>query len=183
MGARKGRPPGLSRADTELFRRAMKGVKPRHDRDLNVPEREWPRPPPEPTSGSVTAKPRTGKAAPGELPELRPGVMAGVDRRTAERLRRGRLSVEATLDLHRHTQDEAHRALIGFITDAAAAGRRCVLVITGKGALSEGGGVLRRQVPHWLNQPPCRGHVLAIAEARPEHGGAGALYVLLRRRR
>ncbi len=187
MAARKGRPPGLSRADTELFRRAMKGVKPHHDRDVNVPQEEWSRPPPEPMPepmpGSVPAKPRTGKAAPGKLPELRPGVMAGVDRRTAERLRRGRLSVEATLDLHRHTQDEAHRALMGFITDAAAEGRRCVLVITGKGALSEGGGVLRRQVPHWLNQPPCRECVLAIAEARPEHGGAGALYVLLRRRR
>ena len=187
MAARKGRPPGLSRADTELFRRAMKGVKPHHDRDVNVPQEEWSRPPPEPMPepmpGSVPAKPRTGKAAPGKLPELRPGVMAGVDRRTAERLRRGRLSVEATLDLHRHTQDEAHRALMGFITDAAAEGRRCVLVITGKGALSEGGGVLRRQVPHWLNQQPCRECVLAIAEARPEHGGAGALYVLLRRRR
>ncbi len=187
MAARKGRPPGLSRADTELFRRALKGVKPRHDNDVNVPEVEWSTPPPEPLAeprpASGPTKPRAGKAAPGKLPELRPGVMAGVDRRTAERLRRGRLSVEATLDLHRHTQDEAHRALMGFITDAAAEGRRCVLVITGKGALSEGGGVLRRQVSHWLNQPPCRERVLAIAEARPEHGGAGALYVLLRRRR
>ena len=81
MAARKGRPPGLSRADTELFRRAMKGVKPRHDRDLNVPEVEWSTPPPEPLAeprpASGPTKPRAGKAAPGKLPELRPGVMAG----------------------------------------------------------------------------------------------------------
>ncbi|NNE82945.1 MAG: hypothetical protein HKN28_03145, partial [Alphaproteobacteria bacterium] len=58
-----------------------------------------------------------------------------------------------------------------------------VLVITGKGSVREGGGILRRRLPDWLNQSICRPHVLAFATARPEHGGSGAFYVLLRRRR
>ena len=68
-----------------------------------------------------------------------------------------------------------------FISRAEAAGKRCVLVITGKGLAS--GGVLRDQVPRWLNLPPNRGRVLAFDYARQQDGGAGALYVLLKRRR
>jgi DNA-nicking Smr family endonuclease len=55
--------------------------------------------------------------------------------------------------------------------------------VTGRGLGSEGGGVLRRQVPRWLNEPECRPHVLAFAPARRPHGGEGALYLLLRRAR
>ena len=77
------------------------------------------------------------------------------------------------------TQAEAHRALFGFVAGSRTAGRRCVLVITGHGRI--GGGVLKSAVPRWLHEPEMRRHVLAIAPARPEHGGAGALYVLLRR--
>lgn len=109
--------------------------------------------------------------------------LAGIDRRTAERLRRGKLPIEARLDLHGRFQDEAHHALNAFITGSAAAGRRVVLVITGKGRVSEGGGVLRRSVPQWLRLPPCAVHVLAVMPAQPQHGGAGALYVMLRRKR
>jgi DNA-nicking Smr family endonuclease len=106
-------------------------------------------------------------------------AFAGVDRRTADRVRRGRYPVEAGLDLHGMTQAEAHRALSGFLVDARDEGRRCVLVITGHGRIS--GGVLKTAVPRWLAEPDFRAHVLAIAPARPQHGGAGALYVLLRR--
>ena len=60
---------------------------------------------------------------------------------------------------------------------------RCVLVITGRGRVSEDGGVLRTEVPRWLNQPPNRARVLAITEAQPKHGGHGALYVLLKKGR
>ncbi len=108
-----------------------------------------------------------------------PDTFAGVDRRTAERMRRGRYPVDARLDLHGMTQAEAHRALSGFLAAARGEGRRCVLVITGHGRLS--GGVLKAAAPRWLAEPEFRGHVLAIAPARPQHGGAGALYVLLRR--
>ncbi len=116
-------------------------------------------------------------------PSVQVGRMAGVDRRTAERLRRGKLGIDARLDLHGHTQDAAHAALTEFIAASVAQGRRCVLIVTGKGTVSQGGGVLRRRVPDWLNLPPCRGHVVAIEESQRHHGGSGALYVLLRRAR
>ena len=67
------------------------------------------------------------------------------------------------------------------VVTAESAGKRCVLVITGKGLSS--GGVLRDQVPRWLNLAPNRARVLAFDYARQHHGGAGALYVLLKRRR
>ncbi|HEX7970035.1 MAG TPA: Smr/MutS family protein, partial [Stellaceae bacterium] len=102
--------------------------------------------------------------------------------RNAERLRRGELGIEARLDLHGMTQEEAHRALDDFLACAQHAGRRCVLVITGKGGAGRGG-ILRSAVPRWLNEAPNRARLLAFAAAQPKHGGAGALYLLLRRRR
>jgi DNA-nicking Smr family endonuclease len=62
-------------------------------------------------------------------------------------------------------------------------GRRCVLVITGKGIWRSEAGILREMVPRWLNEAPNRARVLAIAHAQPRHGGQGALYVLLKRKR
>ena len=78
------------------------------------------------------------------------------------------------------TQAEAHRALAGFVAGSRAAGRRCLLVITGHGRMS--GGVLKAAVPRWLDEPELRPHVLALAPAQPQAGGSGALYVLLRRK-
>ncbi len=135
------------------------------------PEAEAPPPPPR--------KPSQPK--PGRKP-LTPGDTSSMDRRTADRFRRGRLPIEARLDLHGLTQAEAHRALDSFVDAGYRAGRRCVLVITGKGTRGESG-VLRRAVPQWLNEPSLRGRVLAFTHARPHHGGEGALYLLLRRRR
>ena len=112
-------------------------------------------------------------------PPLAIDRFAGIDRANAERLKRGRHPVEARLDLHGMTQDEAHRALARFIAAARGSGKRCVLVITGRGAV--GGGVLRSAVPRWLAEPALRPHLLAIATAQPQDGGAGALYVMLRR--
>lgn len=182
---RGGRPPGVTKDEVALFRRAMGEVKHPSGKNItdespSVKERRKLMHDP----GQETHAPRSMAArSDGDLPELRLGQMANVDRRTAERLRRGKLVIDDRIDLHHHTQDEAHRALTQFILGASGAGCRCVLIITGKGAVSQGGGVLRRQVPHWLNLPPLRPCVLAISQAKPEHGGAGALYVLLRRRR
>src|SRR5437588_346959 len=88
-------------------------------------------------------------------------------------------AIEARLDLHGMTQPEAHRALQGFVSGSRAAGRRCVLVITGHGRMS--GGILKSAVPRWLHEPDLCRDVLAIASARPQHGGSGALYLLLRK--
>ena len=118
---------------------------------------------------------------------LRPGAAPGVDGNTWARLRKGEMSIDATLDLHGYTQNEAHSALIAMIARARALGIRCVCVVTGKGG-KEGAdgrttGVLRANVPRWLNEPPLRGQILAFANARPRHGGEGALYVLIKRAR
>jgi DNA-nicking Smr family endonuclease len=107
---------------------------------------------------------------------------AGIDRANAERLKRGLHRIEVRLDLHGMTQAEAHGELAAFIAAARAAGRRCVLVITGRGLGPSGPGVLKSSVPRWLEEPELRRHVLAIAPAQPQHGGAGATYLLLRRR-
>ncbi|HYM71881.1 MAG TPA: Smr/MutS family protein [Stellaceae bacterium] len=128
---------------------------------------------------AVTRPPALPPAPAADLPPLALDRFAGIDRARAERLKRGRLPVEARLDLHGMTQAEAHRALAGFVRNSRAAGRRCVLVITGRGAV--GGGVLRAAVPRWLAEPEFRPHLLAIATAQPRDGGAGALYVMLRR--
>jgi DNA-nicking Smr family endonuclease len=114
------------------------------------------------------------------IPREAPKTGGGLDRRSAQRLRRGQTAIEARLDLHGMTQDEAHRALTRFIAASHAAGRRALLIITGKGT-REGEGVLHRSVPRWLAESQCRPFVLAVERAQPRHGGDGALYVLLRR--
>jgi DNA-nicking Smr family endonuclease len=111
----------------------------------------------------------------------------GLARRQALRLRRGQLAIEARLDLHGLTQAEAHRALAGFVARSHAAGKRVLLVVTGKGtrpgADGSPSGVLRRNVPRWLAEPALRPLVLATAPALSRDGGDGALYLLLRRSR
>ena len=116
-------------------------------------------------------------------PPLVPGHHPDVDGRTADRLRRGKLEIDGRIDLHGMSQAQAHTALASFVHRAWHEGRRCVLVITGKGSFSAGGGVLRRAVPLWLGDAPLRGMVLAVQSAQPRDGGDGALYVLIKRRR
>ena len=101
-----------------------------------------------------------------------------------KRLQQGALHVEARLDLHGMTQNAAHAALIRFVLAEARAGKRLLLVITGKGRQGPDGqatGVLKQYVPLWLDAEPLRGHLLAVRPALPRHGGEGALYLLLRR--
>ena len=120
---------------------------------------------------------------PPTLPPLVMGQGAGVDKRRVQRLKRGQLDIEARLDLHGLTQKQAHARLDGFLAGAQDRGLRCVLVITGKGRVSQEGGALRRLVPRWLNGPPCRERVLTMSQAQPKDGGGGAIYLLLKRRR
>ena len=103
-----------------------------------------------------------------------------------QRVARGKEAIDARLDLHGLTQSEAHAALLHFLRKASAREARLVLVITGKGARGEGAGergVLKRQVPHWLALPEFRSLVIGFEDAGVKHGGAGALYVRLRRMR
>lgn len=131
-----------------------------------------PPPPPPPPPPAPPAK---------EPVEVGARLAPGIDKRTAERFRKGQREIEGRLDLHGMTQDAAWRRLVSTIERAHRDGKRALLVITGKG--SAGGGVLRTTVPRWLTEPPLKPLVLAHAPAQPKDGGSGALYVLLRRKR
>lgn len=142
---------------------------------------------------------RLGEAASGHMSQhdVLPGIAARIasapvamDRKSFQRLKRGKLTPEAKLDLHGMTLDQAHGALIGFVLRAHGAEKRLVLIVTGKGKDRDGGGpipvrhgVLRHNVPHWLRLPPLSPLVLQVTEAHIRHGGGGAYYVYLRRRR
>jgi DNA-nicking Smr family endonuclease len=169
--------------EVTLWRRAMRDVAPLRGRPARTELAAEHRPPAGPSAAPPERKPE--KVA-GRMPAL-PNTLipepldrfAGVDRATADKVKRGRYPVAGRLDLHGMTQAEAHRALTGYVAGARAAGKRCILVITGHGRAS--GGVLKTSVPRWLAEPELRRHVLAIASAQPQHGGAGALYLLLRK--
>jgi len=114
-----------------------------------------------------------------------------IDHRTEQRLRRGQLDIEGRLDLHGMNQNQAYDALLHFIPKSYDSGKRCVLVVTGKGHQRHGDqslleridGVLKQKTPQWLNDIPLSQYVLNVQTAKPKHGGEGALYVLLRRNR
>ncbi len=184
-------PPGED--ERALWRAVTRDTVPLKGRN-RPPPRPAPAAPPAVAAGSTAAVPRAPpppstppppSPPPPSPPPLDHGRAPGLDKRTAERLKRGQLAIEARIDLHGLTRADAHRELTAFIDGAHKAGRRCVLVITGKGARAENGngGVLRGAVPRWLNQAPLRPRLLAFCYAQPKHGGDGALYLLLKRRR
>ena len=119
------------------------------------------------------------RAVPAPPPKSAPNP--GLDRNTARRFERGELPIDRAIDLHGLTEARAHQALDRFMADAVASGARMLLIVTGKG--KDGDGVLRRHVPDWLRLGPFGARILRQAQARLPHGGAGALYVLLRRNR
>lgn len=106
------------------------------------------------------------------------GDYAGIDKNTAERFRKGNAAIDATLDLHGMTQKNAHHALISFIGQQVKKESRRLLVITGKGS-----GILRSSLPYWLSASDLSGYILAFDVAKPKHGGDGAYYILLKRKR
>jgi DNA-nicking Smr family endonuclease len=136
------------------------------------------------TKTKPTPPPPASARPPAPRPhELKHGLSVGIDKRQAERFRRGKTPIEGKIDLHGRTQAQAHDDLHAFLSRAHAAGKRMVLVITGKGMTASKSGVLRENVPRWLNEPTLRRHVLAFDYAEPQHGGEGALYVLLKRKK
>ena len=148
-------------------------------------------PPPPDQCGEPPKPPRAGPAAVAPrrpvpvVAEAKAAPVPRLDRRFKQRLARGLIAIDARIDLHGLTQAEAFAQLTAFLRRARHEGARTVLVITGKGAprdLEEPArGVLRRQVPLWLSTSGLREGVIAFAPAHAEHGGAGALYVRLRR--
>ena len=132
------------------------------------------------------AKPaRAAKMAPAAAPKTQAPPLAPLGRRMRSKLARGSEPIDDRIDLHGMTQADAHAALAHFLRRAQARGARVVLVITGKGARAGDAfserGILKRQVPHWLESAALRPLVIGFESAGIGHGGAGALYVRLRR--
>lgn len=172
-----------SAEDLDVWRRMTRNVRPLPGRPvLPAPRR------PEPAAKQGPEEPPApapDEAAPDEAAPRAAPAGGGIDRRTARRIRRGALPIDARIDLHGLTREEAFRRLTRFIAESQAAGRRLVLVVTGKGRGADGiaSGVIRREAPHWLARPPNAARVLDMAPAQPRDGGEGALYVYLRKRR
>jgi DNA-nicking Smr family endonuclease len=162
----------------------------RNKRDLDADEQDlWTR-----VAATVRAKRKTN--GPGEGAPSSPAVtltppapaprttkqqssVSPADRGRERRVRRGKLEIEATLDLHGHSRQSARSSLKRFLTAEQARGRRVVVVVTGAGRGGEG--VLRRCLPEWLGESDLRALTSGYAQAHRSHGGAGAFYVFLKR--
>jgi DNA-nicking Smr family endonuclease len=154
---------GPSAEEAALFAQSMKDAKPLAKRARVVHA---------PTPVIPYVPPRRIAQAP-VFPEQPAASIGG---HVEARARRGRAEVEGRLDLHGSTQQGAYRKLLRFLLEAQADEKRLVLVITGKG------GVLRNLLPLWLGQEELKPLVSGVSEAHASHGGAGAVYVALRRR-
>ena len=168
--------------DRALFRRATGGVR-RIENDRTPLARRRREPaggrrsaPGDDAAGEVSDSEWTSPVGPGDVLSF---ARAGVRRREMERLRRGRLAIEADLDLHGRFVADALAALSRFLDESRRLRRRCVRIVHGKGFGSTGGrAVMKANVDRWLRT---RSEVLAFCSAIPPDGGTGALYVLLRR--
>ena len=172
------RPRGLSEDERVLWSTITRSIAPLKGRKRAEDAAEI-----APAETRSTARPA---ASPAATPPRRttPPPLAPIDRRTKQRLARGATEIGGRLDLHGLTQAEAHAALARFLHGAQARDVKVVLVITGKGGSDgEGRGVLKRQVPMWLEGPELRSLVIGYDNAGIGHGGAGALYVRVRRGR
>ncbi len=176
--------PDANDDEAALFRRAVAGARPLKRPDAGEPQRS--RPAPRARFRRCDERAVLGESLEADIDDLEVGAgerlafrRPEVGPRTLRRLSRGRYSVQAELDLHGMTADEAAQALEEFLRRSLAAGHRCVRIVHGKGRGSgHAGPVLKVRVNRWLRRYR---EVLAFASARQVDGGTGALYVLLRR--
>lgn len=176
---------GLGQDDMDLWSRVTRDVKPLKGR---IHPEACPEPQPS-KSMTLSQVPKQLTAQPVKLSAKTQA--RDVDRNTMTRLKEGKTPIDGVIDLHGFNQGQARQQLIQFIRSAHASGYRCVRVITGKGNtgrtsedwLEREPGVLKRKVPDWLYEPELGSLVLQAVPAQPKHGGDGALYVLLRRKR
>jgi DNA-nicking Smr family endonuclease len=175
----------LSEEERALWTGVARSVRPLRRSRTKVQLEESAKPAVEPKRVSLPG--RSHDPAPQARLPAKTSAPVALGRRLKQRVARGRDPIEARIDLHGHTQKQAHAALFRFLQRAQADGARTALVVTGKGAVrgahEPGGerGVLKRQVPMWLSLPEFRSFVVGFEDAHVGHGGEGALYVRLRR--
>jgi DNA-nicking Smr family endonuclease len=164
--------------DPDLFRSAMQGVRPLKGGDRHQ-HRVVPSPRPLQREADEAAVLR--EMMDGPYPDVGEELSyraPGLQDTTFRRLRRGAYHMDLELDLHGMRANEARLAVAQFLAAARDRGARCLRIVHGKGLRSKGEGpVLKQRVDAWLRQ---RDDVLAFCSARREHGGTGAVYVLLR---
>ncbi|HEY5993026.1 MAG TPA: Smr/MutS family protein [Gallionellaceae bacterium] len=174
MNARNNTP---SSEDAELFRQTLDGVTPlKHTGRIapsTTPRPAIVRPPlPSHTVLDTLSDHGAGETAPAEY------LGNGLSRMTLRKLKRAQFPVQDSLDLHGLDSDGARKLLLEFLREAFQRGLRCVCIIHGKGRHVESGeGILKIRTRHWLTQCP---EVLAFCEAPLNHGGGGAVLVLLK---
>lgn len=124
-----------------------------------------------------------------QLPPLQIGCLDQMDGSMARHFKRGDYPVEATLDLHGKTEDMAYDAVCKFIKQSYLSGKRCIMIITGKGLNADEDniltfkGKLRERTPVWLNSDELRPLILGIIHPDARRGGTGALAIMLRKKR
>jgi len=193
----KRRRRGLSSEDQALWQKVADQTVPMHPKkQVSLPAALDPGPPAKPAESPIRKPFEIGSLARRAETAVKPEVKnpAGdeirVGRKTHAHMKRGKLQPEARLDLHGLTLNPAQPALTRFLFDQYDKHRRLVLVITGKGKDRDQGGpvperrgALKQYAPLWMSQAPLNGIVLQVSEAHIKHGGEGAYYVYLRRRR
>jgi len=188
--AKRGKKGTLSPEDRELWGKVARTLTPLHPERAKTLD-EALADSPENTPSPGTAKPKTATAIKTPLPAKPPPSplpLHQLEHRYRRKIVRGVKAIDARIDLHGLTQHQAHDRLRGFLHQAQARQHKVVLVITGKGggpehAYMDERGILRRMVPQWLSMPDLRTVVIGYEEAHASHGGAGALYVRIRRKR
>lgn len=162
----------LTADEKRLWRRVAASVKTRRSLPPEPEETEAAAPSPKRRATIIEPAPPRAPARAKPPPEPQ-------NRGNEKRVRRGKLEIGGTLDLHGHTQDSARTALGRFLRAARRRGDRTVIVITGVGRAGEG--VLKKRLPDWLSENDIAVLVAGYAPAHRAHGGAGAFYVFLKR--
>lgn len=187
--ARRPEPAPLPDGEAETFLSAMEGVEPMDGKGRDLPKATEPPAPVPVENADALAREHLRDLVRGEVEfqleytdEYQHGHVLGLDPKIFNKLRAGAYSTEAHLDLHGMTADQALLAVVDFVRASYTLGKRHLLLVTGRGKNSpDGRGVLRDEVQAWLTREPLRRVVLAFVTAQPRDGGAGALYVLLRK--
>lgn len=187
-GGGGGKKRGLTGEDRALWDEIAKSIRPLPGRKTKIGSEPEALSVEDQTSKGAEKRNRPITPAPVVKRAPSPPPLAKMDRRLKLKLSRGSADIDAKLDLHGYRQAEAKSLLLRFLETAQAREHSLVLVITGKGKRSEDswsneGGVLKRQVPMWLSMPEFRPLVIGFDEAAIKHGGGGALYIRVRRRR